>query len=250
MDVCKFSGLGVFEIMIVRLYSDGVFDRWLTFDSPQGHEGCGEVVLTGANVTKFKPGEMVAIMCIPGCGTSTCPECSSGVPQLCRQGPRYGGGEDGFFAPYATVTERAAVKLPAGVSPAVGAVATDACMTAYHAVIGRAQVKKSDVVLLLGLGGLGFNALQIILDIAAQVVIVDNRQVVLDEAVRFGVPRKDIVPVGTGNVSEWLSQRSLKIDTVIDFVAMPETFKAGVESGKSQQFFNLQTLGIQALIKY
>ncbi len=184
-------------------------------------------------MTKFKLGDMVAIMCVPGCGGSTCSECSSNVPQLCASGPRYGGGKDGFFAPYATVHERAAVKLPAGVSAAVGAVATDACMTAYHAVVGTGEVKKSDTVLLLGLGGLGFNALQIILDIGAQVVVSDQRQFVLDEAVKFGVLKGNIVPTDTVSVSGWIHTQGTRIDTVIDFVAMPETFKAGIDSGTS-----------------
>jgi len=171
-------------------------------------------------------------MCVPGCGASTCPECSGGVPQICQKGHRYGGGQDGFFAPYVAVRERAAVKLPAGVSASVGAVATDACMTAYHAVVGTAKVKKGDSVLLFGLGGLGFNALQILQSIGARVVAVDQRQLVLDEAVKFGVRSEDVVPVGTTNLSEWLSERNLRIDIAIDFVAMPATFKAAVDSGK------------------
>lgn len=197
----------------------------------KGHEGCGKVVSVGATITKFKPGDMVAVVCLPGC--ADCEECSSGLPQLCFQGPRYGGGRDGFFAPYVTVVERAAIKIPAGVSAAAGAVATDACITAHHAVVGRAEVKASDTVLLNGLGGLGFNALQIILSIGARVFVLDKRQIVLDEAVKFGVPTDQVVPAETANVGEWLGRKGVKIDKVIDFVGMPETIRAGIESGKS-----------------
>lgn len=173
-------------------------------------------------------------MCVPGCGKNECSECSNGVPQICQQGPRYGGGQDGFFAPYAVVVERAVVKLPLGVSPSVGAVATDACMTAYHAVVGRAKVQRGDTVLLVGLGGLGFNALQMLHHLGARVVVTDQRQVVLDEAVKFGVKSDDVIPTGTLDVSEWLKERKVAVDTVVDFVAVPTTFKTAVESG---QFF-------------
>jgi propanol-preferring alcohol dehydrogenase len=105
-------------------------------------------------------------------------------------------------------------------------------MTAYHAVVGRAKVQRGDTVLLLGLGGLGFNALQIILHLGARAVVVDQRQVVLDEAVSFGVDPKDVVPVGTPDVGEWLKAKGLRVDIAIDFVAVPATFKAAVDSGE------------------
>lgn len=172
-------------------------------------------------------------MCVPGCNEPDCYECSAGVPQICLRGPRYGGGENGFFAPYAVVRENAAVKLPAGVNAAAGAVATDACMTAYHAVVGVAQVKKDETILIFGLGGLGFNALQIVLSIGARAIVVDQRQMVLDEAIEFGVKREDAVPANTENIIEWIRERNLRIDKAIDFVAMPDTFKAAIESGES-----------------
>lgn len=201
----------------------------------QGHEGCGEVVATGPEATKFRPGDMVVMMIVPGCGQTDCNECSDGVPQLCLRGPRYGGGQDGFFAAYAKVTERAAVKLPSGVSVGAGAVATDACMTAYHAVVGRARVKRGETILILGLGGLGFNALQIVLHLGARAIVSDKRQVVLDEAQRFGVKGEDIVPANTTDVGDWIQKKGIRVDTAIDFVAMPLTFKAAVDSGESVQ---------------
>ncbi|OAG37755.1 hypothetical protein AYO21_07998 [Fonsecaea monophora] len=196
----------------------------------KGHEGCGEVVSVGAKVTKFKPGEMVSILSVPGCGKATCRECSGGVPQICTGGQNYGIGHDGSFAPYVAIQERAAIKLPSSVGAAAGAVATDACMTAYQAIARRAKVKEGDTVLLFGLGGLGFNALQMIVNIGARVIVVDKRREVLDAAVKFGVKSEDVVPVETPSVSEWVTNKSLVVDSAIDFVGVPETFKAAIES--------------------
>lgn len=176
---------------------------------------------------------MVALMIVPGCAEADCDECSNGIPQLCRRGPRYGGGQDGFFAEYVKVTERAAVKLPVGVSAAAGAVATDACMTAYHAVVGRARVARGETILIIGLGGLGFNALQIILHLRARAIVSDRRQAVLDEAIRLGVKKEDIVPADTTDIGGWIQKNGIRVDTAIDFVAMPSTFRGAVDSGKS-----------------
>ncbi|KAK5047426.1 hypothetical protein LTR84_006522 [Exophiala bonariae] len=184
----------------------------------------------GPEANLFKRGDIVAVIIVPGCAEADCSECVSGLPQLCRQGPRYGGGQDGFFAPYVKVTERAAIKLPPNVSVAAGAVATDACMTAYHAVVGRARVTRGETVLIFGLGGLGFNALQIALHLGARVIVSDKRQAVLNEAKRIGVRDEDIVSPDTEEIGEWIRNREVRVDKAIDFVSVPATFSAATDS--------------------
>lgn len=201
--------------------------------STLGHEGCGEVVEVGAAVKDFRIGDMVAIHPVPGCLLSSCRLCTRDLAQICQDGERYGLGYDGSFAPYVAIKETAAIKLPKGVTAEEGAVATDACMTAYHAVVGTGNVKKEETVLLIGLGGLGFNALQIIQSIGARVIVTDTRQEVLDAAAEFGVPKTDIVPLGT-SIVEFVKQNNLQIDTVIDFAGLPQTFTASQEAGESR----------------
>jgi propanol-preferring alcohol dehydrogenase len=111
-----------------------------------------------------------------------------------------------------------------GVTPAEAAVATDAVNTAYHAIHRRAEVKPSETVFLFGLGGLGFNALQIVHAIGARVVASDIREERLEEARKLGIPERDIVPVGT-SPQEFVKERSLHIDTVLDFVGTHQTFE-------------------------
>ena len=110
--------------------------------------------------------------------------------------------------------------------------ATDACLTAYHAVHGTGKVTPDETVLLFGLGGLGFNALQILLrDVGVKEVIVADRRVeVLDEAVRFGVKRENVVPVDA-DVVEFVGSRGLTVDVVMDFVGVEQTFGAGLKIG-------------------
>lgn len=104
--------------------------------------------------------------------------------------------------------------------------ATDAVKTSYHAIVRRAEVKSNETVFLFGLGGLGFNALQIVLHIGARVIVSDIRQERLEEAARWGVPREDLVPAGK-SVREFVRENELqgKIDTTLDFVGTHQTFE-------------------------
>lgn len=163
----------------------------------------------------------------------------------------HGIGQDGFYAEYTAVHARAAILLPEGkfpilrvsevarvlriigINPAVAAVATDAVTTVYHGITRRAEVKKNETVFLFGLGGLGFNALQIARHIGARVIVSDVRQEKLDAALSFGIPTEDIVPVGT-SVQDFVQENGLqgKIDTVLDIVGKHQTFEDAQQIGK------------------
>lgn len=180
-----------------------------------------------------RQGDIVALHAVPGCGQDDCPECSRDLSQLCERGHHSGIGQDGFYAPFTAVDIRAAVKVPEGVTPAEAAVATDAVTTAYHAITRRGEVKKHETVFLFGLGGLGFNALQIVRHIGSRVVVSDIRQELLDEAKALGIPEKDIVPVGK-RPQDFVKDNGLegKIDTVLDFVGTHQTFEDAQHIGK------------------
>lgn len=120
-----------------------------------------------------------------------------------------------------------------GVTPPQGAVATDACLTAYHAVHRVGHIKPTDTVVIFGLGGLGFNALQIVQALRAKrVIVVEKRAEVLAEAANFGVPESDIVPADK-NVVEFVKEGDVVVDIVVDFVGVKETFTASQHLGQS-----------------
>ncbi|KAJ5482167.1 Short-chain dehydrogenase/reductase SDR [Penicillium sp. IBT 31633x] len=174
---------------------------------------------------KYTLGDRIATIAVPGCGLDDCPECSRDLAQLCERAHHAGIGQDGFYASYAALDLRAVVRVPEGIPSPVAAVATDAVKTSYHAIVRRAEVKPQETVFLFGLGGLGFNALQIILHIGARVIVSDIRQERLEEAVKFGIPRQDLVPAGK-SVQEFVRENGLqgKIDTTLDFVGTHQTF--------------------------
>lgn len=201
---------------------------WFKDDFTLGHEGCGRIVQLGESVPRdagFAVGDIVALCAVPGCGKQECEECSNDLPQLCLTGYRSGIGMDGFFASFCVVDVRGLVHVPKGVSPSQAAVATDAVTTAYHAIHQRGRITAQDIVFLFGLGGLGFNALQVIKAIGAKVLVSDFKQENLDAAVALGIPKEDVVPVGTG-IKEWVQQNEWtgRISVVADFVGTAQTF--------------------------
>ncbi|KAJ5158813.1 Short-chain dehydrogenase/reductase SDR [Penicillium coprophilum] len=201
---------------------------WFQEKYTLGHEGCGEIVQIGKEVKNagFSVGDRIATIAVPGCGSEDCAECSRDLAQLCEQAHHAGIGQDGFYAPFAALDLRAVVHVPKGIPSSVAAVATDAVKTSYHAIVRRAEVKSHETVFLFGLGGLGFNALQIVLHIGARVIVSDIRQEQLEEAARFGVPRQDLVPAGK-SVQDFVRENGLqgKIDTTLDFVGTHQTFQ-------------------------
>lgn len=115
----------------------------------------------------------------------------------------------------------------------MAAVSTDAVNTAYYGITQRAEVKKEETVFLFGLGGLGFNALQIVRHIGARIIVSDVRQEKLEAAESIGVPKEDIVPVGK-SVQDFVKENGLqgKIDTVLEFVGKHQTFGDAQQIGK------------------
>ncbi|KAI9046035.1 zinc-binding dehydrogenase [Aspergillus affinis] len=175
---------------------------------------------------KYILGSRIAILAVPGCGKEKCSECSRDLAQLCPTGKHHGIGQDGFYAEYVAIDERAAIPVPDAVPSEIAAVATDAVTTAYHGIVRRAEVRKSETVFLFGLGGLGFNALQIVKAIGARVIVSDIRAEKLEAAAELGIRNGDIVPVGK-SIQNFVAHNDLqgRIDTVLEFVGSNQTFR-------------------------
>ena len=73
-----------------------------------------------------------------------------------------------------------------------------------------------------------------ILWIGARVIVSDTRQATLDEAVKLGVPKEDIVPIGT-SIPDFVNERGLgnSIDVVADFVGLKQTVSDAQNIGES-----------------
>ena len=168
-------------------------------------------------------------------GRLLCTICCHSIACCCRGPRRYGRVSN-------SIRTRLHLDLTCtGVTPAQAAVTTDAVLTAYHAVKRTGAVKSTDTVVIFGLGGLGFNALQIVLALGSRVIVMDKREEVLIEAINFGVPKQDVIPVGKDPV-EFVREHKLVVDVVIDFVGVNDTFAASQQLSKSSSFGSISSV--------
>ena len=144
-----------------------------------GHEGAGVVQEVGPGVTTLQPGDRIAASFIPACGR--CRHCVTGRTNLCDLGAaifapgqisdgtdRYHVGGTpvsvvaklGTFAEYGVIHESSAVKVDADLPAPAVALVSCGVTTGAGSAIHRAEVKPGDVVVVVGTGGVGINAVQ------------------------------------------------------------------------------------------
>lgn len=149
-----------------------------------GHEGVGRVTRVGAGVAGLSEGDRVAL---PWLGTACgrCGYCVSGWETLCMEQKNTGYAIDGGYAEYALADGRFAVPVPDSVSSLDAAPLTCAGVTTYKAV-KVSGARPTELVSVVGIGGLGHLAVQYAAIFGSTVVAVDVRPEKLDLAKRLG----------------------------------------------------------------
>jgi len=150
-----------------------------------GHEIAGTITDLGAAVTGWSPGDRVASFGQVSCGV--CLPCRSGQPNRCRRPAVLGMARQGGFAERVALPTSCLIPLPDSIPDAIGAIASDAIATPFHALttVGRLQV--GETVVIIGAGGLGLHAVQLArLGGAARVVAVDPAAAARDAALDAG----------------------------------------------------------------
>lgn len=153
-------------------------DRPRVMPMALGHEAAGIVEELGAGVDDLSVGEHVVMVFVPSCGC--CLPCAEGRPALCEPGAKANGAgtllsgsrriaRDGAainhhlgvsaFAEQAVISRRSAIRIDRSVPLDVAALFGCAVLTGVGAVVNTARVQAGDSVAVVGLGGVGLNAL-------------------------------------------------------------------------------------------
>ncbi|HTU42102.1 MAG TPA: zinc-binding dehydrogenase [Candidatus Aquilonibacter sp.] len=125
-----------------------------------GSDVAGEIVELGEYVAGFKVGQRVLLAPMHYCGH--CEKCVAGLQNQCREFTVMGNGVDGgnrelIAAPAANV-----IPIPDSLAFNEAASVPLVFVTAWHMLVGRAQVRPGQTVLVLGAGsGVGTAAIQI-----------------------------------------------------------------------------------------
>jgi NDMA-dependent alcohol dehydrogenase len=171
-----------------------------------GHEGAGVVAAVGPNVTGLQEGDHVAASFVPSCGT--CRYCLTGQGNLCNSGAgTLGGGmitdgtprhfingepvsllaKVGSFAEQTCVSETSVIKVDNDLPFEAVALVSCGVSTGFGSATKRANVQPGDVVVVVGIGGIGINAVQGARIAGAKTIIaVDPIEFKRDAALSFG----------------------------------------------------------------
>ncbi len=138
-----------------------------------GHEAAGVVSEVGPDVRHLKPGDRVIATLIKSCGS--CFYCDQGEPVMCGDAaaedtdtmlqladgtPLIQGMKTGAFAEWVVVQESQTAKLPEEMALDSASLLACGVITGIGAVINTARVKPGSNVVVVGVGGVGLNAVQ------------------------------------------------------------------------------------------
>jgi NADPH:quinone reductase-like Zn-dependent oxidoreductase len=119
-----------------------------------GSDGAGEVVMVGAEVTKWRKGDRVTTLFNPG-------HQAGPLSQAAFEKGGLGGTIDGTFQEYGAFDEDWLVRLAPNLNYVEGAVLSDAAVTAWNALYGEKQLIPGQYVLVQGTGGVSLFAVQV-----------------------------------------------------------------------------------------
>lgn len=193
-----------------------------------GHEIAGEVAEIGSQVLGLSKGDRVIVSnCVP---CNNCPQCMEGRDNLCDNLQQIGFTVDGGYAEFVRARSDLCVKLPADISYEQGAALTCGAAACYHALFDIANLSSRDTLLINGMGGVGFSALQLAKNSGARCIAVD----VVDEKLEIAKKkfradetingRKESV---SGRVKEMTSGRG--VDLLLELVGIPATMKYSMD---------------------
>jgi len=221
---------GVFHTDLTLI---GVSQRECRFELPMtlGHEAVGVVDQLGPGVRGIEIGEAVAVYGPQGCGR--CGPCAGGAENYCE---RAGGlgisppglGSPGAMAEHLVVSDARFLVSLDGVDPVAAVPLTDAGLTSYHAIAAaRHRLRPGSTTLVIGVGGLGHTAIQILRSTTATIVIaLDVQPAKLALAERHGA---HITLMSDHRAADAIRRatRGTGVDVVLDFVVNQSTIDLG-----------------------
>ncbi len=200
--------------VLVKLTASGLChsdEHLVTGDIPMpfpivgGHEGAGKILEAGAEVKHVAEGDSVVLSFLPACGR--CSYCARGMQNLCDlgmyliNGPQldgtyrfHGRGQGlgqmcllGTFSEYTVVPAASVVKVDDGTALDKAALVGCGVTTGFGTAVRTAEVKAGETVVVMGIGGIGINAVQgARIAGARNIVAIDPLEFKRTKALEFG----------------------------------------------------------------
>lgn len=200
-------------------------DEWggSIFPMVPGHEIVGSVSKIGANVKKFKAGDLAGVGCfVDSC--RVCNSCKVGIEQYCEghsvvtynglekdmKTPTFGG-----YSNCIVVDQNYALKIPANLNLAATAPLLCAGITTWSP-LRHWGINSSHRVGIAGLGGLGHMGVKFAASLGADVAVISSSNAKKEDAFRLGA--KTFI---VSSDAESFAQHAGSLDFIIDTIAAP-----------------------------
>ena len=158
-----------------------------------GHEIVGRVASVGAQVSRFKPGDLVGVGCLVD-SCQHCAACEQGLEQYCKEIPTFtynsrdrrdGMMTYGGYSERIVVNDKFVLRIPEGVDPKAAAPLLCAGITTWSP-LRHWKIGKGHKVAIVGLGGLGHMGLKFAKALGADVTLFTRSPGKEAEARRLG----------------------------------------------------------------
>jgi NADPH:quinone reductase-like Zn-dependent oxidoreductase len=176
----------------VRACALNHLDLWIRKGLPgvklphiNGSDVAGDVVKVGSYITDLKEGTRVLLAPMVFC--NHCELCASGRQSFCRQFTVLGNMVDGGNVEYIAIPRVNVIPIPDNLDYDSAASVPLVFLTAWHMLVGRAQIRPGQTVLVLGAGsGVGSAAIQIAKLFGATVITTAGDERKLAKATELG----------------------------------------------------------------
>lgn len=198
--VVSVKATGVCHSDVTAIDDAGWMPLFPTLPRTMGHENAGVITEVSEGMDHWKIGDRV------------------GLSPVMSDGDALGYGQwDGGFGPKLRATDDNLVKLPDEVPFDLGAMATDAGLTAYHAVMAVGGAKAG----VIGLGGLGY--------IGARVAVLAGAEVYGAEV--NPETQKLAEEIGLSGVTDSIEAfKDKRLDLIVDYAGFGTTTAAALET--------------------
>lgn len=173
---------------------NGTFERDVDFPYIPASDGAGIVAAVGAEVTRWKPGDRVAVQYVQN-WTKGPIDAESNKVRVAWQTP-------GVLSEYTAIPEHGLVKMPENLSFEEAATLPIAAVTAWYGLIEQAGLRPGQTVVTQGTGGVSLFALQIAKAAGARVIATTSNK---EKATRLEALGADAV-INYRQYPEWHEQ--------------------------------------------